>query len=176
MIDGSEGGKYYLYPNGNLARLDKDKPMLGRIQVDKKMPLPDFLSTTLAWITKNEKKLKQTWGCGNISAYYSQGNARFEDGQLYTMFNTSEHPIITRANDYNMLFTGDNVPNVEPIGVALQSGNSGDTIPIAINGGVRVTPEGATPLPNTTILNSCITRDVSTGDVIQPSDIEVGGE
>lgn len=80
MLEGSAGGKYFLYPNGNIARLDKDKPHVGRISFGQKMPLPDFLSSIVVWITKNEHALKQRWGCGTINVYYGDGQAQYEDG------------------------------------------------------------------------------------------------
>ena len=94
-VDGSDGGKYFLYPNGNLARIDKDRPLIGRILFGKQMPLPDFLTTILVWITKNEHVLKQKWKCGTLSIYYNEGEATYEDGIQ-----------LERLQDGNVFLTG----------------------------------------------------------------------
>lgn len=71
-IDGSDGGKYYLYPSGKFARISDDEPRLGSVNFGRDMPEADYFSTLFVWITKNEKVFKEKFGCGSISSGYRQ--------------------------------------------------------------------------------------------------------
>lgn len=67
-ITGSLGGKYIIYPNGHVVRLDKREPIQGKLLKSYTMPYPDVLSTMCAWIMYDEARFLENWGCGNISA------------------------------------------------------------------------------------------------------------
>jgi hypothetical protein len=72
QIRGSNGGLYFLYNNGQIARIDKDMPYLGRVTVSKELAPPDYLATIYVWITKRENDFVRLWGCGNITVEYSK--------------------------------------------------------------------------------------------------------
>lgn len=69
-IVGSIGGRYFLYPDGQLARIGSSKPELGRVVVSSNMPLADHLSALLLEVTKREPELIKNWRCGNLSFNY----------------------------------------------------------------------------------------------------------
>jgi len=70
-VKGNEGGVYFLYPTGTIARIDEKSPMIGNIYFTDAIHKVDFLSTVLLWIKHNEDELKQVWGCGNLSVLYN---------------------------------------------------------------------------------------------------------
>lgn len=78
-VIGSEGGKYILYPNGHVVRLDSDAPKLGKLLHNSSMPYPDVLCTVYSWITKDEQRFLKNWGCGNISIVNAGSEANEEN-------------------------------------------------------------------------------------------------
>jgi len=77
-INGNNGGIYFLYPNGQIVRLDDDRPMMGNIYFNNTIHKVDFLTTVLMWIKHNEKELKRVWGCGSLSMLYN-GHRRMRE-------------------------------------------------------------------------------------------------
>jgi hypothetical protein len=182
MLTGSEGGKYYLYPDGNMARLDKDKPYVGRVSFGRHMAFPDFLSAVVVWVTKQEHLLKKAWGCGNLSLTYNNGRVSYEDGQpIPTMFDGNytgtgfavssfngieHHPTIQLADDWNSV-----------IGVALTSANKGDKVPIVVQGMARINEEGTIhSASGNVVMNMRATQNLSVGDLVTQESVEFGGE
>jgi hypothetical protein len=73
LVEGNLGGKYYIYPNGLLARIDTDKPFIGKVTQYNSLPIADKLAAIYVWITQKEDDVKKLWGCGNIDLFYDEG-------------------------------------------------------------------------------------------------------
>jgi len=83
VLTGSLGGRYVLYPNGHVVRLDKDAPKLGNISKTSSMPYPDVLATVFMWITKDEAAFRERWECGSLHVVNQEEQAPLiEVGQL----------------------------------------------------------------------------------------------
>jgi len=80
QVQGSQGGQYFIYPNGFLARIDKDKPFVGQVRAFAQMPLPDQIAAIYIWITQKEDKVKELWGCGQLGMYYDGKRLATENG------------------------------------------------------------------------------------------------
>jgi hypothetical protein len=78
---GSEGGRYFLYPSGQVVDLDDQGPKLGRA-LRNEMPDADLLSSLYVWITQKEAEFKREWKCGNLDVFYRQ-NPRVTDNTLW---------------------------------------------------------------------------------------------
>ncbi|MEM2971542.1 MAG: hypothetical protein QW270_03870 [Candidatus Bathyarchaeia archaeon] len=95
-ISGSNGGRYRLYPNGHVMRLDKGTPQIGRVLKPSSFADPDLLSTLFIWITQKEDELIKNWGCGNLNVFYKPA----EGGQVNIPPPLMMSPIYTPHRPY----------------------------------------------------------------------------
>lgn len=125
-VTGSNGGRYFLYPTGCLARIDVNKPFVGRVTAYRDMPLPDQLAAIYVWITQREEDVKSLWGCGNIDLSYRGDRLVTPEGLdapnmhdiTHMPFNSDTHPIIRVEDDY-VNFTGCSFGSSGSMGVSL---------------------------------------------------------
>lgn len=103
-ITGSEGGKYILYPNGHVVRLDKSSPKLGKLLENSIMPYPDVLATVYTWIMHDEKRFLKNWGCGNIHVTNPNANVATENLDEETRHDLI-HPIAQRTPEEESWFS-----------------------------------------------------------------------
>lgn len=78
-LDGSAGGRYFLYPNGEIVRLGEEQAHLGRGLRNGRMAFPDVLATIILWITKKEPELLEQWKCGNLDVLYERPNSLYQN-------------------------------------------------------------------------------------------------
>jgi len=76
-IKGSEGGRYFLYPNGQVVVLGKSAPEIGKAY-STVIARPDVLSTIYIWITQKEKAFLKRWNCGNMNIFYERSVERHD--------------------------------------------------------------------------------------------------